>query len=174
MLIKNKKGNAFVAWFFVIVVILSFSVFMLIMNKVTPEIVNPLAEELEENMPDDSPFNTTEVLGKVVNTQRNLSNMLPFLIIGLFAFVLIGAGSLMKHPIMIFIGIVILAVCILIAAIFSNVYEQISDTPQFEATKDELLLQNKFMDYLPQIISIMAIGIFIAVLYGKSQGGTSI
>lgn len=174
MLTKNKKGNGFVAWFFVIVVLLAFSIFMLVMNKVTPEIVNPLAEELEENMPADSPFNTTEMLGKVVSTERNMSNMLPFLIIGLFAFVLISAGTLMKHPIMIFIGIVILGVCILLAVVFSNVYTQMSDTDQFADTKAELKIQNKFMDYLPTIVFIMAIGIFIAILYGKGQGAGGI
>ena len=170
---KNKKGN-FVAWFFVLVVLLSFSIFMLVINKTWNEIETPLAESLEANMPDDSPVNVTEILQKVGNTERNMSNMLPFLIIGLFAFVLIGAGTLMKHPVMIFIGIVVLGVCILLAAIFSNVYTQISDTPQFEETKATLGIQNKFMDYLPTIVFIMAIGIFIAVLYGKGQGATSI
>lgn len=170
---KNKKGN-FVAWFFVIVVLLTFSIFMLVMNKAWGEIETPLAEQLEENMPDDSPVNVTDILRKVGNTERNLSNMLPFLIIGLFAFVLIGAGSLMKHPIMIFIGIIILGVCILLAVIFSNVYTQMSDSDEFAETKADLGIQNKFMDYLPTIVFIMAIGIFIAVLYGKSQGGGGI
>lgn len=170
---QKNKGN-FVAWFFVIVVILTFSIFMLVMNKAWGEIETPLAEQLEENMPDDSPVNVTEILGKVGDTERNLSNLLPFLIIGLFAFVLIGAGSLMKHPVMIFIGIIVLGVCILIAVIFSNVYTQISDTEQFADTKADLGIQNKFMDYLPTIIFIMALGIFIAMLYGKSQGAGGI
>lgn len=174
MLTKNKKGNGFVAWFFVLVVLLAFSIFMLVINKAWGEIETPLAASLEKNMPNNTDVNVTDILHKVGNTERNLSNMLPFLIIGLFAFVLIGAGSLMKHPIMIFVGIVILAVCILLAVVFSNVYTQMSDTPKFEDTKNELLIQNKFMDYLPTIIFIMAIGIFIAVLYGKSQGATGI
>ena len=169
----NKSGN-FVAWFFVLVVLLSFSIFMLVMNKAWGEIETPLAEGLEKNMPSDTDVNVTEILGKVGNTQRNMSNMIPFLIIGLFAFVLIGAGALMKHPIMIFIGIIILAVCILLAVIFSNVYTQMSDTDQFTDTKAELGIQNKFMDYLPTIVFLMAIGIFIAVLYGKGQGGTNL
>lgn len=173
-LYKNKKGNGFVAWFFVIVVLLAFSVFMLVMNKAWGEIETPLAESLEKNMPDDSPVNVTDILHKVGNTERNMSNMLPFLIIGLFAFVLIGAGSLMKHPIMIFIGIIILGVCILLAAVFSNVYTQMSEEDQFQETRDTLSIQNKFMDYLPTIVFIMAIGIFISVLYGKSQGATGI
>ena len=80
----------------------------------------------------------------------------------------------MKHPIMIFIGIIILAVCVFLAVTFSNVYEQISDTDEFSSTSSELGIQNKFMDYLPTIVFIMAIGIFIAVLYGKSQGASGI
>lgn len=169
-LLKNKRGS-FVAWFFVIVFILAFSLFMLILNKGWNEIETPLGDAIQDNMPDDSPVNASEVLQKVGNTNRNLSNMLPFLIIGLIAFVLISAGAIMNHPIMIFIGIIILGVVILLAVVFSNVYGEIADDAEFEDTSDTLKIQKKFMDYLPTIAIIIAFGVLIAILYGKSQGG---
>lgn len=168
---KNKRGEGFVAWFFVIIVILAFSVFMLVLNKAWDDIETPLGEELDENLPDDAPFNASSILSDVGNTNRNFSNMLPFLVIGLFSFVLISAGALMKHPIMIIIGIIVLGVCILIAVVFSNVYTEMSTDSEFSSTQDGLAIQGKFMDYLPYIIVIMAVGIFIALIFGRSKGG---
>lgn len=170
---RNKRGS-FTAWFFVIVFILGFSIFMLVLNKAWNEIETPLAEGLEENMPSDSPVNVTEILGNVGSTQRNLSNMLPFIIIGLFAFVLISAGAMMNHPVMIFLGIIILGIAILLAVVFSNVYTQISEEDQFETTSDTLTIQKTFMDYLPIIVIILALGILIVILYGRTQGATGL
>ena len=167
----NKKAN-FVAWFFVLIVIMAFSIFALILNKAWSEIETPMAETLEKNMPSDTDVNVTEILGGVGNTTQNFSNMLPFLIIGLFAFIMITAGALLRHPILIFVGIIVLGVLLLIATVFSNVYTSISETTSFKDTSDDLAIQGKFMDFLPIIIFILAIGIAAFVLYSKSSGGS--
>ena len=166
----DKKGN-FVAWFLVVVVIMAFSVFGLILNKTWGEIETPLAATLENNMPADSPVNVTEELSKVGDTTQNFSNMLPFLIIGLLAFVMITAGSMMKSPAMIFVGLIVMGVLLLIAVVFSNVYTGISEATEFASTADDLLIQGTFMDYLPVIVFFIAIGIVVFILYGKSTGG---
>ena len=77
----------------------------------------------------------------------------------------------MKHPIMIFVGIIVLGVIILLAVVFSNVYTGISESDGFTDTDAKLGLQGKFMDYLPTIVVLLALGVFAAILYGKSQGG---
>ena len=169
--LRNNRGN-FVAWFFVIVVLLTFSIFVLVLNKTWSSMEAPLAEQFSENMPtDNTDVNVTKILGQVGSTTVNFSKMLPFLIIGLFAFILIGAGAIMKHPIMIFVGLIILGIIILLAVIFSNVYTGISESDGFTDTDAKLGLQGKFMDYLPTIVVLLALGVFAAILYGKSQGG---
>ncbi len=168
----NKKG--FMTWFFVLIVLMGFSIFMLVVNKIVPEINAPLAESLSNNLPDNSPVNVTDILNSSNQTMRNMSNMLPFLIIGLVGFVLISAGAIMKHPIMIFVGIIIFAVVILIGAIYSNVYSEIANSDGFSDVSDQLLIQKKFMDFLPTIIFIIAIGIIGFILYGKSSGGSGL
>ena len=171
MFTRNKRGN-FVAWFFVIIVILTFCIFALVLNKTWSSMEAPLAEQFSENIPtDNTDVNVTKILGQVGTTTVNFSKLLPFLIIGLFAFVMIGAGAIMKHPIMIFVGIIVLGVIILLAVIFSNVYSGISESEGFAETDAKLGLQGKFMDYLPTIIVLLALGVFGAILYGKSQGG---
>lgn len=171
MLIKNKKGN-FLSWFFVIIVLLAFSLFILILSNSWKAIKDPLAERLSAATPsDNTDVNITKVLGQVDTTNKNFGNMIPFLLIGLFAFVLITAGAIIKHPIMIVVGIIVLGVLILIAVVFTNVYDQISTSAGFSETSSELGIQKKFMDYLPTIVVLLAIGVFAAILYGKSQGG---
>jgi len=168
-MIMNKKG--FIAWFLVVVVIMAFSVFALIINKTWGEIETPLAATLEDNMPDDSPVNVTEELGKVSSTMKNFSDMLPFLIIGLLAFVMISAGAMMKSPAMIFVGMIVMGVLLLLAVVFSNVYTGIAEADEFVSTASDLVIQGVFMDFLPVIVFFIAIGIVVFILYGKSAGG---
>lgn len=169
-MIMNKRGN-FVAWFLVLVVIMAFSVFSLILNKTWGEIETPLASTLEDQMPDDSPVNVTDVLVGVGDTTKNFSDMLPFLIIGLLGFIMITAGAMMKSPAMIFVGLIVMGVLLLIAVVFSNVYTEMAGADEFSSTSSELLIQGTFMDYLPVIVFFIAIGVVVFILYGKSGGG---
>jgi len=166
----NKRAN-FIVWFFVVIVIMAFSVFALVLNKTWSEIETPLDSALAQNIPSDTNVNVSEILGNVGDTSRNFSNMLPFLLIGLFAFVLITAGALLKHPIMIFVGIMVFAVLVLIAATFSNVYSELGDSESFQETDSELLIQGTFMDYLPLIVFVLAMGIAAFIIFSKGGGG---
>ena len=169
----NKKGN-FIVWFFVLIVIMAFSVFALVLNKTWSEIETPLEEAISDNTPTDTDVNITSILGGVGDTSKNFSNMLPFLIIGLLAFILITAGALLKHPVMIFVGIIVLGVLILIAVTFSNIYETLGDSEAFAETDEDLAIQGSFMDYLPVILLVLAVGVAAAVIYSKSGGGAGI
>lgn len=172
-MIKNKRGN-FVAWFFVVVVIMAFSIFALILNKSWNEIETPLAEALEDQMPDDSPVNVTDILTGVGDTNENFSAMIAFLIIGLLGFIMITAGALIRSPVMIFVGIIVFGVLFLVAVVFSNVYVEIAESEGFAQENEDLVIQGTFMDYLPVIAFFIAIGVVVFILYGKSAGGGGI
>jgi hypothetical protein len=171
-IIKVKKSQDFTSFFFVIVVLLAISLALLILNKVWRDIKTPLNEGLQSAMPSGSSVNITKTLDSVSSTGLLFDKLLPMVIIGLFAFVLIIAGSFMQHPIMIFVGILILGVAILLAVIYSNLYNSISSTDEFAATKADMGIQDKFMQYLPVIIFIMAIGIGAAIIWSKRSGGS--
>ena len=156
--IQLKKSQGFEAWFFVIIVLLAFSLFFLILNKVWGDIKDPLDEGLTSAMPDNSPVNVSTTLGQVTGAGLQFDKLIPLLLIGLFGFVLLSAGAIVKHPIMIFVGIIILGVVVLIAVVFSS-------------TKAQLTIQDKFMQYLPTIVILMAVGITVAVLYSRSSMG---
>lgn len=169
--LKIKKSQGFEAWFFVIVVLLAFALFFAILNNTWNDIATPLAEGLEGAMPDDSSVNVTNTLGQVTGAGLQFDKLIPFIVIGLFGFLLISAGAIIRHPIMIFVGVIILGVVILIAVVFSNVYNNITSSDAFSDTKADLPIQDKFMQYLPTIVILMAIVIIGAILWSRSQGG---
>ena len=171
----TKKSQGFEAWFFVIVVLLAFSLFFLILNKVWGDVKQPLDEGLSQAMPANSPVNISTTLNQVSSTGNLYDKLIPMILIGLFGFILISAGAIIRHPIMIFVGIIILGVVILIATVFSNLYDDISSSDAFASTKADLPIQDKFMQFLPTLVLIMAIAIIGGILWSRSsQGGSGL
>lgn len=167
-----KKSQGFEAWFFVIVVLFAVAIFLIVLNKTWGEVKTPLETGLQSAMPAGSSVNVSDTLNQTTGAGLIFDKLLPFLIIGLFAFVLILAGGIMRHPIMIIVGIIILGVCITLAVVYSNVYNEITSTSNFSSIKASMPIQDIFMHYLPVIVFIMAIGITIAIIWGrKSSGG---
>lgn len=169
-----KKSQAgFISWFFIIIVLLGIAVVVLVLNKAFGEIKAPLDEGLTNSLPSDSSVNVSDILSQTSSATLFYDKLLPFLIIGLFAFVMIVTGSIMKHPIMIIVGIIVLGVVILIAVVYSNLYQSISESDSFASTSAQLPIQSKFLQYLPFIVIIAGIGITIAILW-RGQGGTTL
>ena len=171
-IIKVKKSQGFEAWFFVIVALLAFALVFLVLNMTWSKIKPVINDGLSANMPADG-VNITRTLDQTSNSGLLFDKLIPFLIIGLFAFILIMAGSIIKHPIMIFVGLIILGVVILIAVIYANIYNNISSTDEFSDTKTNMPIQDKFMKYLPFVVFIMAVGIIAGIVYSKTGGGTT-
>ena len=167
---RVKKSQGFEAWFFVIVVLLGFALFFAILNNTWKDIVTPLDEGLSGAMPDNG-VNVSRTLGQVTSAGLQFDKLIPFIVIGLFGFLLISAGAIIRHPIMIFVGIVILGVVILVAVVFSNVYNNITESDAFSDTKEDLPVQDLFMKYLPVIVVLMAIVVVGAILWSRSSGG---
>lgn len=171
-LIKRKSG--FEDAFFVMVVIFAIAIFVLILVKVWSEVRTPLEEGINGALP-SSDVNVSETFDTITSTTSLLGTLLPFLLIGLFAFVFIGTSIYMKSPVMIIVGFIVLAVAILLASIYSNIYHQISASDEFTDTNEVLPIQELFMQYLPFIILILFVGITIAIIFLRSQtGGTSL
>lgn len=168
-----KKSQGFEAWFFVIVILLAFALFFVVLNKVVSEVKIPLDTGLQSAMPDSTSVNITKTLDQTSGAGLMFDKLIPFLIIGLFGFILIMAGAIIKHPIMIFVGIIILGVVITIAVVYSNIYNEITSTDEFASTKAAMPIQDKFMQYLPIIVFLMAIGITAAIIWSRKSAGGS-
>lgn len=166
-----KKGQTgFVTWLFIIVILLTFSIFFLVLKKTWGEVRVPLEEGLNSAMPSNG-INITEVLDDTSGISTTFDLLFPMIIIGLFGFVMIGAGAYLGHPIMIFVGIIMMAVLVMLGAVYANVYNAISSSDEFSDAKTSLGIQDKFMQYLPYIVLFMVVGIAIAVI--MARGGSS-
>lgn len=168
-----KKSQGFEAWFFVIVILFAVAIFLVVLNKAWGSIKTPLNEGLNSSVPVADRGTISNTINQTTGAGLMFDKLIPFLIIGLFAFVLILAGGIMKHPIMLIVGIIVLAVCIMLAVIYSNVYDEITSTTEFSQTKSDMPIQDKFIQYLPIIMFIMAVGIVAAIIWSRKSGGYS-
>ncbi len=169
-IIKTKKSG-FEDVFFVMIILFAVIIALLVINKAWTEIKSPLDTGLTSAMPSDTSVNITTTLDSVSSTTVLFDKLIPFLVIGLFAFVMLGAAIYADNPIMIFVAIIILAVAILLGAIYSNVYHQFAESDSFASTTDNFPISDIYMKFLPYIIFIMAIGIGAMVMYLKSNKG---
>lgn len=171
--IKKSQGVSFISLLFVMALLFAFAIAFLVISKGWSEIKTPLDEGLNSAIPSTgSDVNVSELLNNTSSTTILFDKMIPFLIIGLFGFVLIIAGFYADSPITWIVGIIILAVSILLGVVYSNVYHQISSTNEFASTTSNFQIQDLFMHYLPIVMFILAIGIGAAILWAK-KGGTS-
>lgn len=99
--------------------------------------------------------------------------LLPFLLIGVFGFVMMSAGTIMKSPVMIFVGVIILAVVLVLAVVYSNVYGNLLDT-ELGDVQDNVTIGSLFMQYLPFIIVISILIVVIAIGIRGSGGSSSL
>ena len=170
--LKKKGQTDFISLFFVLVVLFGVAIFAIILyNAYDENIKDNLNDALTSSTPVDANANVTKILGQTSGGIRMLNPLFPLLLIGLFAFGLVMALMGRSHPAFFFIGIVILAVSIILAVIFANAYESITDSPNFENAASEFGIMTFIMGNLPLIIFILFLAIS-AVLYGMKQQGS--
>jgi len=163
------KKSGYEDAFFVMIVLFTIAIFSLILVKSWDSMKDPLKDTIENTLPSDSNVNISKTFNAVSSTTVLVSNLLPFILIGLFAFVFIGTAIYMNHPIMLFIGILVLGVAIMLGMIYANIYQEISTSDEFSSTNDKLVLQGKFMEFLPFIILLIFIAITGTVIYLKQN-----
>ena len=77
-----------------------------------------------------------------------------------------------SHMAFLFLGLLILGVGLILAAVYANVYQGLAESDDFTATNDDFNIMGLFLENLPIVIIILFILIAL-VLYGvnRSPGG---
>lgn len=171
VILKRKSG--FEDAFFIIAVFFAFAIVLLVVNKAWTEISPNLETSINQALPENS-INITPTLTNVTETTQLFDKLLPLLIIGLFAFVLIGVSLYINHPIMLIVGIIVLAVAIMLGMIYANIYNEISSSDSFRSTNNNLPITEIFMKNLPVIMLLVIIGIIGIILYSRQQGSSGL
>ncbi len=167
----QKKGQMdFIALFFVLTVLFGVAIFAVVLyNAYDENIKDNLNEALTSSQPVDANANVTKILEQTSGGIRMLNPLFPLLLVGLFAFGLIMALMGKSHPVFFFVGLIILAVSIILAVVFSNTYESLTDNASFTAAASEFGIVDLIMSHLPLTIFILFC-IISAVLYGMRDG----
>jgi len=169
---KRTRKQGLEDIFFVMVVIIAIAFVTIILAKVWSDVRDPFETGLESALPSDTgDVNVTDTLNKTTETTLLFDKLLPFLILGLIGLVIIGASLIYQHPIMIFVGIILLVVAIILAVAYSNVYHQITQTDEFSSTTSQFGITDIFMKYMPYIVVILFV--IIGVILWTRKGGTS-
>jgi len=165
--IQNKKGQTdFISLFFVLVVLFGVAIFAVILfNAYDSNIKDNLNDALTSSTPVDANANVTAILKQTSGGINMLNSLFPLLLIGLFGFGLVMALRGKSHPVFFFIGFIILAVSIILAVVFSNTYDSITQNTNFIETANNFQIMTFIMENLPLTIFILFIIIAI-VLYG--------
>lgn len=165
-----KKRNSFAEIFVVMAIIFGVAMFIIILSYAFSQIEPKLNRGLLSSVPSDSSSNVTTILSKTSTSLTRINILFPLLIAGLFGFVLISAMFLRSHPAFFFIGLMILASALILAAIYSNVYQELTEGDAFSSTSDDFNIMELFMKNLPVIIILFFIA--MAIIMWTRAGGT--
>lgn len=173
---RHKKSfTDFVGLFFFITVLFGVAMFVVILyNTYNDHMKDRLASSLEQATPDDSDVNVTRILGQTSGGISKLNPLFPLLVVGVIGYIVMLVFLSRSHPALFFIGILVLGVALIIAATFSNVFEAIGETSNFNGTVGEMGIISIFMNNLPILVFILFVGIAIllyAMKTGPPQGG---
>lgn len=168
----SKRGQTdFISLFFVLMVLFGVAIFSLVLyNAYDENIKDKLNDALTSSTPVDANANITKILGQTSGGIRMLNPLFPLLLVGLFGFGLTMAILGKSHPVFFFVGLTILAVSLILAAIFANTYEAISENTNFASSASEFGIMTFVMGNLPLVIFILFIAISF-VLYGMRGAG---
>jgi len=165
----------FVSLFFALAIIFGIAIFFLVLhNTYENHIKDKLNEALTSSTPAEAGKNVTKTLDDVGSGIGMFNVLFPLLLIGVFGFVLVSALMVRSHPAFLFIGLLVLGVALILGAIYSNVYESITENAEFAATDAEFNIIGIFLDNLPIVILLLFTAIALIIYVIRGGGGTSI
>jgi len=170
--IRNKRGN-FEQTIFALVMILSICLFLFFLVFFAQETLPKISSALTDSTPAEAGRNVTEILDKTETSTERFDNWIPLLLVGIFGYLFVTLFFVKSHPMLFFIGLIVLGVALILAAVYSNIYEELKDKPQFSDVEAEMTISGILMSYLPQIIFVVFIltALIIWVLNRGSAGG---
>jgi len=116
-------------------------------------------------------LNTTTfdiVSDKADQTLQNFDYIFVFLLMGGFIMLIASVFTLQSHPMFFWISLLFLLIMLIIAGVFSNVYDEFSSEEVFEGAKSEYNIMEFVMDRLPSFMLFM-VAAFLIALYGKRK-----
>lgn len=171
---KIKQRNSqtdYVGLLMALAIIFGCAIFFVILySAYNDHIKDNLNTALTSSTPVEATANVTKILEDTSSGISKFNPLFPFLLVGIFGFVLVMALTAKSHPAFLFIGLVVLGVVLLLAAIYSNVFESITTHSEFNDTASDFSIIAIFLNNLPIVILLLFVAIAI-ILYALPKGG---
>lgn len=166
----NKKGQLGMQQiFFVMAFLFATAIFIVILYYVWGQIATPFEEAVNSVLPEGETTYNVSIMNSAVSGGASMFNvMFPFLILGLIIMSIVFAFNTESHPMFFFISIILLIVAIILAVVFSNVFQQITETTALNDASQEFNITRLFLKNFPIIIVIVA-AITMFILFGMSR-----
>lgn len=159
----NNRGSALDLIYVVVILfglMISFFVFGILSDEYTDMVNDPL-----------SGFNTSTA-NNITNAARVIDANFDLLWIPLVVFLIMGVVALVSYlnsnPVGFVISILVMMICILIAAELSNAYGEITSDGDFQEQADKHTIIPFYFNHQPLIISILGI-LVLVVLYARKN-----
>jgi len=172
-ILKNNKAEIGMEQiFFIMAFLFSVALFIVILFYSWGKISTPLETALNSAIPsEETSFNVTTMSGNVETGVTMFNLMFPLLIVGLIVMSLIMAYLSKSHPVFLFFSILLLVIAILLGVVFSNVFQQITETSDFASSAENFKVTQLFMKNFPVIIAIIMV-MTIVILFSLGRSGT--
>lgn len=162
---KKKKGSiGDLLWIGVILLVISVTI--LICYKVYDAIDTKFQESSQ--LPATSKAASSQIKGHFSGVLDN-SFLFLTIMLALMAFVL--AALVRVHPIFFVFYILMLALVIFLAGVFSNIYQEMAGQPEMTALADDLTFISLIMTYLPFLVGVFGsiLSIVMYKIYSMEQ-----
>jgi len=168
----KKKGNLpDVVW--IIAVLFATAIMIIfvyyIWSQAKPELDSALGSSLPAG---ETSFNITQMTGDVGGGIKTFNSMISLFLLGLIVMTLISAFFIQSHPVFFFVSFLFLIIVLIIAVVFSNMYQSIIESEGISDISSEFGIMNLFMQYLPHIIVIITIIVGV-ILFAKPRGAST-
>lgn len=116
-------------------------------------------------------FNITKQSEQTTGGIGLFNSMSILILLGLIIMTLVSAFFIQSHPVFFFISLIVLGVAVMLAVVYSNVYQTITEDTNFGSTASSFPVTNLLMQYLPFLIAIIVIALLIILSWRGSTGG---
>ena len=172
-IIKPKNSfEDFISLFFALAVIFGIAIFFIILSFAYGEVMPKLQDGLESAATPEADINSTKILADTDSSLLTFNVLFPLLLVGVIGFIGVTALLGRSHPAFLFIGLIVLGVALILAAIYSNFYTELTDKDTFTSTDSDFNIMGVFLDNLPLVILIMFV--MIGIILYMNWGGKPI
>ncbi len=169
-MIKNKKGQT-QTFIFVVVSVFAVAIVLFFLNHLFDAVYTELDVYFE-----DSEYNNTEAHTALQEYQTATNSVWDYVFLGVtmsyILLLVLTAFATRISAVFYFVYVIISLTGLLIGTILSNTWQKISESPEFATTITRFPITDTILGTYYPIFMMVALVIFLVILFGKPSGGS--